>query len=62
MFGMGTGVSLAPWAPILVFLPHEPASGRARILFMLLVNRGVGDVRFLSRRTVVRLLRKLPAS
>jgi hypothetical protein len=29
VFGMGTGVSLAPWTPTLAFLPRQPASSQA---------------------------------
>ncbi len=44
MFGMGTGVSLVLWAPILVFVPAGLPTSQARCTASLPANRGV-DVR-----------------
>jgi DMSO/TMAO reductase YedYZ molybdopterin-dependent catalytic subunit len=45
VFGMGTGVSLVLWAPILAFVPRESAFGGAETPFSLLEPRRVDYAR-----------------
>lgn len=53
MFGMGTGVSLAPWAPILAFvLLFAVYSGEAsNTIRKLLENYFVSNAAFFNQRT-----------
>ncbi len=52
MFGMGTGVSLAPWTPTLALVARCLLTGKASNTATLLANWGVGNARPLTRSTV----------
>ncbi len=53
VFGMGTGVSPAPWAPILAFVTADlPIPTTWDCAVILLAKRGVDNAPFLARRTV----------
>ena len=57
VFGMGTGVSPAPWTPTLALVTRYLLTGIASNTATLLANRGVGNARFLAQCTTVHLAR-----